>query len=70
VWTVDSFGQINQVAGTGIACMTAPRRGDGGPATSAQLANPQGIAVDASGNIDIADTKDHEVRQAQVRRPL
>jgi hypothetical protein len=30
--------------------------GDGGAATSARLSNPEGVAVDAYGNIWIADT--------------
>jgi hypothetical protein len=70
VWAVDPFGQISQVAGTGIRCTTAPNCGDGGPAASAQLNDPEGITVDSLGNLDIADTQDQEIRQAQVRRPL
>ncbi|WP_300681196.1 putative Ig domain-containing protein [Nocardioides sp.] len=37
--------------------------GDGGPATSAQLNDPQGIALDGAGNLFIADTFNHAVRQ-------
>jgi sugar lactone lactonase YvrE len=37
--------------------------GDGGPATSALLVGPQGVAVDAAGNIFIADTYDHRIRK-------
>ncbi|HLK66518.1 MAG TPA: hypothetical protein VKU19_23955 [Bryobacteraceae bacterium] len=44
-------GAITTVAGTGVPGYT----GDGGPATRAQLINPRAIAVDAVGNILIAD---------------
>jgi sugar lactone lactonase YvrE len=37
--------------------------GDGGPATSAQLWGPNGIAVDAAGNLYIADYDDNVVRK-------
>jgi hypothetical protein len=36
--------------------------GDGGPATSAQLNGPQGIAVDSAGNLFIADTFNSAIR--------
>jgi hypothetical protein len=37
--------------------------GDGGPATSAQLNDPQGIALDGAGNLFIADTFNNAIRQ-------
>lgn len=51
-------GYIETVAGNGMACIApAPGGcGDGGLATSAQLNFPEGVFVDGSGNIYIADT--------------
>lgn len=37
--------------------------GDGGPATNADLGQPQGIAIDASGNLYIADTGNNVIRK-------
>jgi sugar lactone lactonase YvrE len=54
-----STGIISTIAGTGIAGYS----GDGGAATSAQLDNPQGIAMDAAGNIYIADAGNNLVRR-------
>jgi hypothetical protein len=48
---VDTKGIITTVAGTG-KCGYA---GDGGPASSAKLKDPTGIAVDSMGNLYIAD---------------
>ncbi|HLW88652.1 MAG TPA: choice-of-anchor D domain-containing protein [Terriglobales bacterium] len=55
-------GDILTVAGNGSACSSAPSCGDGGAATSAQLNLPNGVFVDSTGNIFIADTDDNEVR--------
>ena len=51
-------GDIYTIAGTG----TAGYSGDGGPAASAELNLPQGVAVDAAGNLVIADTGNSRVR--------
>lgn len=60
---VDTSGNINTFAGTGLIC-NGPlfTCGDGGPATGANLDMPSGVAVDASGNVYIADTRDQRVR--------
>jgi trimeric autotransporter adhesin len=51
-------GDIYTIAGTGKAGFS----GDGGPATSAGLDGPVGVAVDAAGNLVIADTENQRVR--------
>ncbi len=52
-------GVISTVAGTGAAGVT----GDGGLATSATLDAPDAIAVDATGNLFIADSFNDKVRE-------
>ncbi len=54
-----SGGVITTVAGTG----TKGYSGDGGQATSAQLNYPEGIAVNAQGNLYVADTENNRVRK-------
>ncbi len=56
---VNSAGVIVTIAGNGILGYS----GDGGPATSAQLAAPGGMCIDNSGNIYIADGGAHVVRK-------
>ena len=52
-------GIITTVAGTGTAGST----GDGGQATAAELNEPEGVAVDAAGDLFIADTGNNEIRE-------
>jgi sugar lactone lactonase YvrE len=56
-------GTITTVAGDGTSCSTPPSCGDGAGATSAQLNFPEGVAVDPSGDVYIADSGDNEVRK-------
>ena len=52
-------GIIDTIAGTG----TAGGGGDGGPAVLGQLREPRTLAVDASGNVYVADTYNHSIRK-------
>jgi sugar lactone lactonase YvrE len=56
---VSVSGTITTVAGNGSS-------GDGGPAIDASLSFPQGVVVDAAGNLYIADTSNHRVRKVSV----
>ena len=53
-----TLGDIYTVAGDG----TSGRSGDGGPATSAELNSPAGVAVDGAGNLVIADADNNRIR--------
>jgi sugar lactone lactonase YvrE len=55
-----STGNITTVAGIGGS---GGFSGDGGAATSAELESPQGVAVDSSGNLYIADTGNQRIRK-------
>ena len=52
-------GMINTLAGTG----TPGYSGDGGPANQARLKLPRAVAVDAAGNVYVADTGNNQVRR-------
>jgi sugar lactone lactonase YvrE len=55
-------GAMSTVAGNGISGYS----GDGGPATEASLNYPSGLAVDAAGNLFIADTYNQRIRKVAV----
>jgi sugar lactone lactonase YvrE len=59
---VDPRGTITTVAGNGSAAFS----GDGGPATSASLNSPYGVAVDANGNLYIADLQNNRIRRVDA----
>jgi len=59
------IGQISTIAGNGNKGFS----GDGGPATSAQLSGPAGLAVDRLNNIWIADTQNNRVRRTIAPSP-
>lgn len=54
-----SGGVITTIAGTGVAGFS----GDGGTAGSAALNLPTAVAIDSNGNIYIADTDNHRIRE-------
>lgn len=61
-------GSISTVAGIGPpASWGGGFSGDGGPATSAHLNDPFGLAADAAGNVYISDTYNNRVRRVDAR---
>lgn len=61
VYKVTPRGTITTIAGTGVRGFS----GDGGPATSAKVADPRGLAVDGKGNLYLADTFNYRVRKVR-----
>ena len=59
---VTTNGVINTIAGQYINGRCG-YSGDGGPATSAELCYPYGVAVDPAGNVFIADTSNCRIRE-------
>jgi NHL repeat len=68
---VDTSGIVTTVAGTftpggpngtGVGGYS----GDNGPATSAQLNGPSGMAMDSAGNLYIADQNNHAIRKVDA----
>lgn len=56
---ITSDGIIHTVAGNGVNDLG----GDGGSALAAELNSPMGIALDAAGNLFIADGRNHRIRK-------
>ena len=64
IWkTVLATGVTTVVAGTGVEGFS----GDGGPASSAQLNAPSAVALDAAGNLYIADTSNNRIRKIDAK---
>jgi len=59
IFKVDAAGTLTRFAGNG----RAGNSGDGGPAAAAQLSFPMGIAIDAAGNVFVADRDASVVRK-------
>jgi sugar lactone lactonase YvrE len=59
---VNTAGIITTVAGKGYSGFS----GDGGPATAATLNTPEGITVDAAGNLYIADYQNYRIRMVNT----
>jgi len=66
VFKVNTSGIITTFAGNG----TAGFSGDGGPAVSAQLDGPAGLAVDAVGSVYISDTVGNRLREVYAGTTL
>jgi protein gp37 len=56
---VKATGDIITIAGNGIAGYS----GNNGPATSAELNSPRGVAVDSAGNVFFADNPNNVIRE-------
>src|SRR5947207_1446649 len=59
IYRVGTDGRMTLVAGSGIPGFS----GDGGPATSAQINGPMGLARDTSGNLFFADSGNNRIRE-------
>ncbi len=76
VYIADSVNnRIRKVTPAGIITTIAGTTdygysGDGGPALQAQMFSPRGVAVDASGDVYIADTGNDAIRQLTPVNPL
>ena len=59
VFKIDSAGEMTRIAGNGRPGYS----GDGGPAVTAQLNGPGGLALDAKGNLYVADSGNDVIRR-------
>ena len=60
------IGAKSQIATTAAGNGTQGYSGDGGPATAATLYAPEGVAIDASGNLYIADAENSCIRKVDT----
>ncbi len=59
---INTSGLINTIAGNGTPSFS----GDGGPAVSASINDPYGLAIDLNGNIYIADVGNDRIREVST----
>ncbi len=59
VFRLDSSGVLTRVAGNSRTGYS----GDGGPATNARITSPKGLALDAAGNLFVADYGNRRIRR-------
>jgi sugar lactone lactonase YvrE len=60
IYRIDAASQtLHHVAGTGESGYA----GDGGPATTAKLGGPKGLALADDGTLYVADTENHVIRR-------
>jgi len=62
IYKITPSGAVSVFAGTG----TSGFSGDGGPATSARLRSPHGMALHPSGDLYFADMDNHRVRRIEA----
>jgi len=67
---VDTSGNITTVVNGGISGGAVGSSGDGGLAVQAHINNPEGLAMDAAGNLYIADTNNNKIRKVSQRPHL
>jgi sugar lactone lactonase YvrE len=63
---IDNAGNVSLIAGSGAAGNYAQLHDDNIAATSAQLNEPHGVAVDSLGNVFIADSKNCIIRKVDI----
>src|SRR5215471_6198042 len=63
VYKVDASGNLTLVAGNGSFSFS----GDGGPASTAAVSNPFGLAPDSNGNLFIADDSNARIRRVDAK---
>lgn len=56
-------GRVEVAAGNGVNRF----KGDGGPAPAAEMNQPASLAVDAAGNVFVADTQNHAIRRLDAK---
>ena len=64
LFKVDTTGLLTRLAGTHGVYGYA---GDGGPAAKALFQSPWGVALDAAGNLYIADSNNHRIRAVNMQ---